>query len=244
MRIVFTSYVQSPQFTEPKAWLDRIKGYVGILEHLSKMHEVMSIEQINFEGRYQMNGVDYRFLRIKNTLLPTALHNYIKDLDPDVVFVHGMHFPLQVIQLNRKLGKKVRLFIQNHAEKPATGIKRVLQRVADKNVDGYFFTSLKLGEPWLRNKIISDEKKIHEVMEASSVFGPANKDEARRITGMNGNPVFIWVGRLDVNKDPLTVVNAFKKFLLHQPGAHLYMLFHTEELKDAIIEAIEHFQSN
>ena len=244
MRIVFTSYVHSPLFEQPQAWLNRIKGYIGILEALSNKHEVISIEQINFVGTYVNNGVDFRFIKTSSTIFPLALHSYIKDLNPDVVFVHGMHFPLQVMQLRRKLGKNVKLFLQNHAEKPGTGRKRFFQMLADKGVTGYFFTSKEMGEPWIQKKIIANPGKVHQVMEASSAFRQRNKELARKITGIDGNPVFLWVGRLDANKDPLTVVHAFTKFLSHQPTARLYMLFHNEELKDQVSKAIEFFRDN
>src|SRR5689334_2848170 len=203
MRIVFTSYVQSPMFTEPQAWLSRIIGYIGILEELARKHEVISFEQINYEGRYVNNGVDYRFIKTKSNFFPSELHNYIKKLEPDIVFVHGMHFPLQVIQLSRKLGRRVKIFLQNHAEKPANGWKRVLQKLVDRRVTGYFFTSMDLGLPWLEKKIISHRNKIHQVMEASSAFREMKREDARKITGVAGSPVFLWVGRLDANKDPL-----------------------------------------
>ena len=244
MRIVFTSYVYSPGFSDPLLWLRRIAGYIGILEALSMYHEVISIEQINYEGTFNQNGVDYRFLKVNNKFLPARLHNYIKDLRPDVVFVHGMHFPLQVIQLSNKLPKNVKLFVQNHAERPAAGLKRLLQRFVDRKIDGYFFTSLEMGESWMNQKIIRSREKIHEVMEASSVFRPFNKFQAREKTGVKGNPAFLWVGRLDANKDPITVVKAFIQFLSHQPQACLYMIFHTEEMKDAIMRVIEPCKEN
>ena len=244
MRIVFVSYIQSAGFHEPSQWLTRIEAYIGILEELSKIHEVISIEQINYEGTYAKNGVDYRFLKTKDTLFPSELHSYIYHLHPDIVFVHGMHFPIQVIQLKQKLGKSVKIFVQNHAEKPAQGWIRWLQKLADRSVSGYFFASAEMGLPWLEKKIISDRNKIHEVMEASSVFQPMDRVQARKITGIDGPCTFIWVGRLDANKDPLTVIDAFSKFLPHQPDARMFMFFHTEELRKEIENRIAPFQNN
>ena len=244
MRIVFTSYTYSANFHDPLQWLIRIEAYVGILEELSKIHEVISIEQINYEGTYVKKGVDYRFLKTKSAIFPLGLHNYIHRLRPDIAFVHGMHFPMQLIQLKRKLGKNVKIFVQNHAEKPAKGWKRWFQKIADNSISGYFFASGQIGLPWVEKRIISDKSKIHEVMEASSVFQPMDKIEARKITGVEGGPIFIWVGRLDANKDPLTVIDAFSKFLPHQPHARLYMFFHTEELKQEIINRIGAFKNN
>ena len=56
---------------------------------------------------------------------------------------------------------------------------------------------------------------------------------------MNGSPAFIWVGRLDKNKDPLTVIRAFFLFTEIYPGAKLYMIFQTIELLEEIKKLIQ-----
>jgi glycosyltransferase involved in cell wall biosynthesis len=240
MRIVFTSYVNTCQFTKPEDWIRRIRGYTGILECLSKTMEVISIEQINYEGRFDLNGVRYEFLNFgkDKQVFPFKLHQYIKGLKPDVVFVHGMHFPLQVILLRMKLGKKVKVIVQNHAEKPWNGWRRWLQRQASGSIDAYLFTSLAMSEAWKRKKIIRQDSKVHEVMEASSVFSPMDKSVTRNKTSASGNPIFLWVGRLDSNKDPLTVVRSFLHFSLHRPEARLFMIYHTDELLNQLEKEI------
>ena len=57
-----------------------------------------------------------------------------------------------------------------------------------------------------------------------------DKTKALQKTGITGQPLFLFVGRLNDNKDPLTVINAFLQFNLHQPSSRLYMIYHTEEL--------------
>ena len=67
-------------------------------------------------------------------------------------------------------------------------------------------------------------------MEVSSVFKPMDKVIARQKTNAYGSPVFLWVGRLNANKDPLTVIKAFLKYAAINPAANLYMIYHTDEL--------------
>src|SRR5687767_8449673 len=234
MIIVFTSYISSPEYDDPGSWLKRIKGYIGILESLSKTDTVISFERINYEGLYEQNGVQYHFIKFKRkqNLIPRRMHHQIKMLQPDTVVVHGLHFPLQVIQLRSVLGKKVKIIVQHHAEKPFRGIKKILQKWADRSIDAYLFTSSEMATDW--KGIINDKKKIVEIMEASSAFHPVVKNFALSKTKILGQPVFLWVGRLDANKDPLTVVRAFLQFIKQQPGARLYMIYHTDELKQEI----------
>ncbi|MEP7236598.1 MAG: glycosyltransferase family 4 protein [Ferruginibacter sp.] len=236
MKIVSTSYTNTKEFNDPQAWLQRIDFYTGILEALSKYYEVESIEQIHYSGLLQCKGVKYHFLNFEKSILyfPWQLHDYIKKLKPHIILVNGFIFPLQIIQLRLKLGKTVKIIVINHAEKPATGIRKFLQQQADRVVDKYFFTAKEMGVAWVQCGIIADVDKIAEVMEASSVFGFTDMENALSRTGATGEPVFLWVGRLDENKDPCTVIKAFGAFLKQQPTAKLYMIYHTDELLDEI----------
>ncbi|AYL96015.1 glycosyltransferase family 4 protein [Mucilaginibacter celer] len=242
MRYVFNSYVQIPEFNRPEAWFERTRAYAGIMEALARTNEVISIEHIDFEGRAKKNGIDYHFKRFATSwsrYLPWKLNNYIKSLKPDMVFVQSLHFPLQVIQLRLMLGPKVKIMVQNHAEKPFTGLKKLAQKLVDRYIDAYLFASRDMGLEWVTEGNISSPRKIFEVMEVSSVFYPINREEALAKTGVTGNPAFLWVGRLNDNKDPLNVTRAFLRFAEKIPGARLYMIYHTEELLDEIQSLLE-----
>lgn len=229
MKLIFTSYVNSPEFNQPETWLKRIQGYTGILEQLAKSHSVTGIERISYEGEYTQKGVHYFFIRLKSKVVrfPFTLHKLIKKLQPDVVFINGFIFPLQVIQLRLWLGSSVRIILLHRAEKPATGLKRKLQQWADKCIDAYLFASSDFGEMWKQN---IDTRKIHTVLQASSVFYPVNRQAARQTLQVEGAPLFLWVGSLNQRKDPITVVKAFLQFAQNCAGAKLYMIYQSDEL--------------
>jgi len=230
MKFVFASYVYTSEFNDPVKWLNRISFYTGVLDELAKNHQVVSIEQIDYEGEYVKNGVQYLFKRFSHSLFPLESHRFIKQLKPDVVVIQGLHFPLQVMQQRLLLGTKTKIIIQNHAEKPFTGVKKQLQKLAGKFTDAYLFASHNMGVEWVEKGNLTSVNKIHEVMEVSSVFTPMDKIEAKQKTGSTGAPVFLWVGRLNDNKAPLTVVKAFLQYVNVQPDARLYMIYHTDEL--------------
>ena len=248
MKIIATSYINTPAYNDPETWLERIDFYAGVLEALAKKHELVSIEQINYSGRVEKNGMHYHFLNYKKKKLrfPFGLHSYIKKLNPDIVLVHGLVFPFQVMLLKKALERKTKILVQHHAEKPFRGFRKYLQQYADRFIDAYFFVSKEMGTAWVKQGIIGDEKKIFEVMEVSSRFQPMDKTEAIAVTKAKGNPVFLWVGRLDINKDPLTVVKAFGQFIQKEPLARLYMVYHTEDLKEEVMGYIakENLQKN
>ncbi|NNU33986.1 hypothetical protein HK413_07140 [Mucilaginibacter sp. S1162] len=210
MKFVFASYISSNTYNDPAAWLERIKAYTGVLEAVAANNEVISIEQINYEGDEIKNGVNYRFRKFNTrTYFPVKLNLFISQQKPDVVVIHSMHFPLQVMLLRLLLGRKPKIIIQNHAEKPFTGIKKKLVRLAEHSVNAYLFASRAMGLDWIAKANLTSPKKIHEVMELSSFFHPVPRETARAKTGIIETKAFLWVGRLDQNKDPLTVIKAF-----------------------------------
>jgi len=236
MRFVFASYIHVKDFNNPQDWLRRINAYSGIMEALSKNNEVISIEQIDYEGQHFSGGVDYRFKRYtkRGRSFPWYLNLYIKSLNPEVVVIHSLQFPLQVMLLRLLLGWRVKIIVQNHAEQPSTGAKKRLQQMADKFINAYLFASYAMGVEWVAAGNLSSALKIHEVMEVSSVFHPIDNNLAKQWTGVTGTPVFLWVGRLNANKDPGNVVKAFLKFTEIEPAARLYMIYHTDELLQVI----------
>jgi glycosyltransferase involved in cell wall biosynthesis len=238
MKYVFAGYVYTRDFNSPEAWLERIKAYTGILEALAKNNAVISIQQIDYEGEYDKDGVKYYFKRFKSSYFPTRLHQFIKSLKPDVVIVQSFNHPLEIIQLQFLLGKRTKIIVHNHAELPFTGIKKYLQRLADKYVDAYLFASRNMGLGWVQKGNIRSDSKIHEVMEVSSAFTPVDKAIARTKTGVVDGLIFLWVGRLNKNKDPLTVLKAFLEFAGTKPSASLYMIYHTEELLSEVKDMI------
>lgn len=236
MKFISLTYTKKSKFTRPDAWLQRIGAYLGVLEALSKHHSVISIDRIGYSGDVLQNGVRHLFPDYDGNRLIIAvrLNRYAKTMKPDIVLIQGICFPLQVILLKLQLGRKAKIIAQHHAEIPFTGIKKVIQQLADRCIDAYLFSSLDLGESWVRKGNLRSPEKIHEVMEVSSAFTTIQRSQALAATGAKGHPVFLWVGRLDNNKNPLMVINAFLRFAAALPTARLYMLYHTTELLDDI----------
>jgi glycosyltransferase involved in cell wall biosynthesis len=84
---------------------------------------------------------------------------------------------------------------------------------------------------WVNLGQIKDKNKIRVVMEASSPFSPIDKKQAQATTGAAGSKNYLWVGRLDQNKDPLLVARAFAKSAKTRPDIHLYMIYQSQELE-------------
>lgn len=240
MRIVHLSYASMTEYSDPNAWLKRIDFFVVLLEQMAKEVEVRSIHRLNFTGVLNRNGVEYHFIKPKRlSLFSPDVSEYVRKLDVDVVIVHGFHFPLKVLWLKWKLSAEIKIIIQHHAEKPLRHYKRFLQRFVDKVVSAYFFTSLDQSIAWLADRQINDRAKIYEVMEVPSVFKPMDRSEARAITKVNGSKKYLWVGRFDQNKDPVTLIKAFIFFAKENDDVHLYVIFQSNELINEILKLIQ-----
>jgi glycosyltransferase involved in cell wall biosynthesis len=116
--------------------------------------------------------------------------------------------------------------------------RKIFQRLADRYISAYLFTSVEMGMEWVEKGIIGSAEKIVEVMEVSSAFNAIRKKEGDVNTKTSNDTIFLWVGRLNANKDPLTVVKAFINFLSFQPSAKLKMVYQSEELLQRIKELI------
>lgn len=237
MRIIHLSYtVPKPKFTDPEMWLRRINFTIGVLESMSAYAKIIGIYHIHYKGEIEKNGVEYHFPGYNHwqLLLPFGFNRYVKKLAPDVIVVHGIIFPWQILMLRYTLGRKIKIIAQHHAERPLRDIRQYIQRWADRYISAYLFCSIDLAKPWMERHQISDLKKIKEIMGTSSSFYPAEQSEARSVTEISGGHVFLWVGGLDANKDPLTVVKAFIKFSNANPEAKLFMIYQTYELLDEL----------
>lgn len=240
MRIVSLTYVNSPGFDQPLDWIRQLYAFTGVFEQLSRQHTVYCIEQINYTGDIQHNGVQYYFRKYGEGVsrFPFALHRLVKQLDPDIVLVRGLHFPLQIIQLRRAIGKKPRIIVENHFDRVPGRIKRVLQRIASRSVDAYHFISLGNAQEWIDSGIIRRYKLV-EIPAGSAKLTPSDKEASKRRLGLNGTLNFLWVGSLSKRKDPLTIIHAFEKYLEVHSGSRLYMVYQSEELLPVIKNKIE-----
>lgn len=241
MKFVFLTYVYTPGYATPGEWLERIAMYAGIMEQLALEHEVISITQTDYTGHYFHRGVGYHFTSYRNTLsgFSVRLNRYVVSLKADIVVVQGLHQPLKVLCLGWISGANSKMITHHHAEKPFRFVGKFLQRLADGYIGAYLFASKQIGLSWVSGGNISSPDKVHEVMEVSCDFKNVEKNTARIKTSVEGGAVFLWVGRLNENKDPLTVIKAFLEFAAARPDVRLYMIYHTAELLREVSRVLE-----
>jgi len=169
------------------------------------------------------DGVRYHFVG-DTARRPEQVFERVASLSPEVIHVQGLNSPRAIRPLARATAN-VPILIQDHGSVVPTGWRAKAWRLALAPIAAVTFTSREQAEPWKTSKVLRADLPVFEVLESSTDFMPGDRDEARRLTGMVGDPCLFWTGRLDANKDPLTMLAAFERASAVLPDARLYCCF-------------------
>ncbi len=155
---------------------------------------------------------------------------FILALQPDVVHFHGLTLTWNLLLLTARLNRRVPLVVHYHGGAPARNpIARLAQRYGVRRASRFLFTTAMHAEPFVDSCGLA-RSRVVEFLETSTTFRSRPRPEARQVTGILGNPVFLWTGRLHPNKDPLTALRGFERIAAEWPGAQLYLYYLTDEL--------------
>lgn len=207
---------------------------IGFLEKLDTVFSTHFVVRADNDfSPFEHKSIKIHFIKgeaLKKWQIPFKFNRFIKSLNPDYILVHGFGAAHYLIFLKMICPKaKIVLQCNGYAQKPK-GIKRLIFKISDHFIDGYLFTGIENAKPWYENKIFN-RNKIFEVMEGSVQFQFNGNDNRMENS-------FIWVGRLDENKDPLTILKAFRQFLTVKPNAKLTMVFHEGHLEKQVSEFV------
>jgi Glycosyltransferase len=204
-------------------------------------NEMLFIKHADIEDTCTLEHINYIFFKRRNGLfsIPVKTLKYLRKQESKIILVQGFIFPFQLILLKIFLPKKTKIIVQHHGELPFTGIKRLLQKLSLKQIDACLFTSIENSIIWKKKKIIPSNCPCFEVLEASTDFKWLNKKEdLKKELGMAGQFNYLWVGRLNSNKDPLTVIRAFSEYHKLNSDAKLFMIYQDDALLPNINEYI------
>jgi glycosyltransferase involved in cell wall biosynthesis len=198
-------------------------------------------------------GIHFRFCAdackpaLRRWEIPSSFHSSVRAVCTTdclsgqvqtAVHLNGLLYPLQLRALKNSLPKDCSIVVQHHADGPWPAFTRPLQRWGLRAADGFFFAAHDLAASWVDHRLISKRQLVFQIMEGSNTFRYQDRVTARARTGLAGNPVVLWVGRLIPLKDPLTVLQGFKVVLQHFPQARLYMAYGTADILPAVRECI------
>ena len=203
------------------------------------------LQRYKHDLTFERNGVTYCCVAdgfgetLRHRDIPLNLHRHSALATAHVAHLNGLIFPLQTLALRLKLPRTCPIVAQHHGELPRTGLQGLAQRVGLRWADDFIFTTEGIAQDWRARGMIRKHQTTHEVLEGSSRFKPGDKARAQAETGLMGAPVVVWAGRLDENKDPLTVLNGFEQALTHKPAMRLYIAHRGDGLLQAVQDRIE-----
>jgi glycosyltransferase involved in cell wall biosynthesis len=183
------------------------------------------------------DGVRYRFVRESNGPAGRVLRRMrprivgaVQRLRPALVHVQGLGFA----HAHRLGGADTAVVAQDHADRVPVGWRRRVQQRVLRGIDGAMFTAAELALPFFDAGVLPQGLPVFEVMEATSSFAPAEQEAERLRTGIGGDPCVLWLGHLDANKDPLTILDAVSLALPALPGLRLWMCFGAAPLAEQV----------
>jgi len=238
LRAVQVSFHRDPVVREGEAQLRAWPTLHGVAAGVARAGvEVMVVQPARTSQTLQRDGVTYDFVGdheasfgpLRRLAPPRGIIERVRARAPHVVHVQGFAHPVEVFHLARAL-PAVPLLVQDHASPPPTGLRRHVWRRAYDSLSGAAFTSRRQAEPLIDTGVLRGDLPIWEVIEGSSTFTPGDQAEARAITGISGDPCILWTGHLNANKDPLTVLEAFRLAAPRLPDARLWCCFGTAPL--------------
>lgn len=198
------------------------------------------IRLLNLNDAVKINGVNYYFLKGNSSKLwlPRQLHRLIKYLDPDVILIHGFLMPLQVFLL--KLQIKAPVIIQYHGGGAPSGITGLLNKWVKRFIQAYVFTAHDQTNEFIEKRLMNASSMIYEVMEGSTHKRKGDKQSSREHLGIDEKEtMFLWVGRLDENKDPLVVISGFEQLCTYHRNLRLYMVYNDDKLLNQVKSRIK-----
>jgi len=245
MNIALVSYSFRKKFASPQQFIKQRYSLALLAEQLAKQDNLKVIVYQRYHEDYNecINGVHYNLVkdslntRLKYFQIPFTFHKKIKKGNHQIIHANGMKYYFQFYFLKRLL-PDAKFIFQNHAEPPGKFLS-LLKKWCFFGFKDYIFTAPGQEKHW--KKILPNDARIHFIMESAppDYFQRQDPAYSRKITGLEGAPVFIWVGNLTQNKDPLTVLKSFSVISKKYPLAKLYFIYNKRLLIDKMKELID-----
>jgi glycosyltransferase involved in cell wall biosynthesis len=197
---------------------------------------VTVIQAAHITQRLQRNGVHYQFVDAR-TRGPARLARATAALAPDVVHCNGFSFPHHLRALRAAL-PDCPLLVQDHSDRPPPW-RRALWRRALADCDAVAFMAAAQAEPFVRADVLAQSLPVYEIPESATHFAPGDRDLARAAHGITGDPAIVAIARLTPDKDPLTIVRAFRTIATRLPNAKLWLVHDNGPLLERVRAAAD-----
>lgn len=252
MRIVQLNLAADPTLNGPDALLASYHTLTGWSDALASTGATVHVVQrFSSDATRTRDGVLYEFVADGplGTPPPWAICPRVADAvlraTPDVIHMNGLMFPGMIRVLRREAGMRVPIVLQDHSgalprrtPRPLTNVRAVRWRLALQQADACLFTARQLAERW-HSFGLPKTMRTFEVLEASTSLRPIGRHDGQTRTGLHGRPSILWVGRLDRNKDPWTILSGLESALPELAHARVWMIAPAGGLREEVSRHID-----
>jgi len=243
IRIVIVNDVFDPRDVTPDSVLDRFTSLTGWANAI-RAHgaDVLVCQRFHHDARLTRAGVDYQFVADGASPRPSPAFRgsrkalgHVVSFNPTVVHVNGMDYPRAIRRLRAALPATTAVIVQDHGgfePRRLRWFRRLWLRRGLRAANALLVSTAPQADEFRDSGLLPDSVLIRDVMEASTSLR-ANRPRVR-----DGRLNVLWVGRLNANKDPMTVLEGFAKFAATRPNATLQFIYGTNELEAALRDAV------
>jgi glycosyltransferase involved in cell wall biosynthesis len=154
---------------------------------------------------------------------------------PDLVHVNGLDYPLLTRRLRRILPRRTAIVVQDHGGFDPVGLSRLRKAWMRHGLaasDGLLVATPPQRQLFQSSGLIPRDLDVRDVMEGSTTWRAGARHQRRP------GPALLFVGRLNENKDPLTVLDGFATFARSCPDATLTFVYHEADLEPRILAVL------
>ena len=239
LSVAQVSFFSDPQCRLPEDLLSAWPTLVQVAEAAASSGVRVTVLQASQHWhRLRSNDVDYHFLPFGGVASTgagiAAFRELTAALRPDVFHVQGLGFPRDVAAL-AAAAPGIPIVVQDHADRPPRRFWRwpaVRRSLAAAR--GVMFCAREQARPFRRIGLLPNRTRVYEVPESTCGFTALDQADARQLSGVSGDPALLWVGHLDRNKDPLTVLDGVSLAARHLRGLQLWCCFGNAPLMDKV----------
>jgi glycosyltransferase involved in cell wall biosynthesis len=239
LQIAIVNCVWDRRAPTPSATLDRFHTLTGWAHAVRRAGASRVAVFQRFHGdtpRAVRAGSDVTFCFIGDAGPPrprawyagVRLAEAVAGFGPDLVHVNGLDYPLLTRRLRRVLPPRTAIVVQDHGGFDPAGlsaIRKAWMRHGLGASDALLVATPPQRELFQTSGLVPPQLAVRDVMEGSTPWRAEARDCPT--SGLS----LLFVGRLNANKDPLTVLDGFARFARSCPEATLTFVYHEGDLE-------------
>jgi glycosyltransferase involved in cell wall biosynthesis len=237
MKVAIVNPAWEARTPTPAGTLDRFRSLTGWAEAVraAGATEVRVFQRFHADADVERDGISYTFVADQAGTKPPPwfvgrrLCRAVASCGPGIVHVNGLDHPRLTRRLRRELAPEAALVVQDHGgfdPHAVTPWRKAWMRHGLAGVDALLVATPPQTLGFAESGLVPSGIRVRDVMEASTMV---------RASPMPHDGIaLLFVGRLNANKDPLSVLEGFARFLQHRPEATLTFVYDDATLEPEI----------